>query len=594
MNRQLEQVLALCLEDISRGARVEDCLARYPHLAGELEPLLRTAIGVQSVTHVAMRPEFRAAARRRVLASLRSGIIQPQRRRRMIGWQWRWATGLAALVVVLVGWGTIGLANNSLPDETLYPVKIVTEEVKLALTPGTVRKAHLQADIIDERTREIAELTRLQRAAQIQRASQQLNRQLDRLGAMAASPGVTAGRSLDELETLLEEKASHQLEALEKAINRAPESAKPALRQTQQRVQAKYQETKQQLTEKRASAVIPDGKSPDAKAAPTKAVPKPPSRTPPPAPSVTPRVATPTPTRPAVKPTPKPPVLLKTDDGLATVDCQVCSLQEIQQYLAQAHSQAKLEGVAFNAVVIYSYSYVDGKPVRQRAKKLFRIAEMADGSIRIEWECGPCDAVTLQSLGRRVEGAFSSAMALASPSRKPALFFTVSPDARRFNATPYSGKQQLAAKRPEMTAAYPWPLDNPQGFVHQTTLVFASAMRYTREDFIGEWLAATMSRGLGNEQYEARLRELKSGTAYSTDVDTFGKARLATDMMVALRAEGITGEKVTLLLQKIEGRNVNWAQFKLASRQIAGKNPTTLNAMDKGVGLWRSWSVAHK
>lgn len=60
----IELILDWCLDDIrARRATVEQCLARYPDRAGELEPLLRTAVALRSVKEVKPSSEWRRAMR---------------------------------------------------------------------------------------------------------------------------------------------------------------------------------------------------------------------------------------------------------------------------------------------------------------------------------------------------------------------------------------------------------------------------------------------------------------------------------------------------------------------------------------------------
>ena len=46
MADRLEQTFEECLELLSQGVSLEECLARYPEYARELEPLLRSPAGL--------------------------------------------------------------------------------------------------------------------------------------------------------------------------------------------------------------------------------------------------------------------------------------------------------------------------------------------------------------------------------------------------------------------------------------------------------------------------------------------------------------------------------------------------------------------
>ncbi len=113
MKTGLEQALAECLTSVERGGSIEECLARYPGLAQELEPLLLTTLGLRQAYDVGPRPSFQRAARQRFLAAAASRRqlplpVAPPPRRFSFGWRWVPAAvgapalaGAIALAVVL-------------------------------------------------------------------------------------------------------------------------------------------------------------------------------------------------------------------------------------------------------------------------------------------------------------------------------------------------------------------------------------------------------------------------------------------------------------------------------------------------------------
>lgn len=109
MKRKLEETLEECLAALAGGqSTVEECLALYPELAAELEPLLHTACGLQNVYAVDPSPLYAQAARERFLTAM------AHRRQRRLAAQpvrpfWRWApaaVGSAALVAFAV-WASV-------------------------------------------------------------------------------------------------------------------------------------------------------------------------------------------------------------------------------------------------------------------------------------------------------------------------------------------------------------------------------------------------------------------------------------------------------------------------------------------------------
>ena len=70
-NKEFESILARCLEQLLDGqATLNECLESYPEYAGELKPLLETAIATHRAVQVAPRPEFKMRARYRFREAL--------------------------------------------------------------------------------------------------------------------------------------------------------------------------------------------------------------------------------------------------------------------------------------------------------------------------------------------------------------------------------------------------------------------------------------------------------------------------------------------------------------------------------------------
>ena len=125
-----EEALAECLASLERGRSVEECLARYPELARELEPLLRTALGLQRTYTVGPRPSFQRAARQRFLAAARRRprAVAPPPRHFSFGWRWAPAGLAAAGVAAAIALATVlalsrggGSPDGGLVFETVVP-----------------------------------------------------------------------------------------------------------------------------------------------------------------------------------------------------------------------------------------------------------------------------------------------------------------------------------------------------------------------------------------------------------------------------------------------------------------------------------------
>ena len=264
-NKEFDNILDECLERLLvKGETIEQCLASYPEQATELEPLLQTALAAKKVSAIHPRPEFRARARYQFHSALRE--VGTKRGLRFFGWQPRWATAVAmVLIMLLAGSGTVAAAGNSMPDEPLYPVKLATEQVRLRLTPSNLGKAQLYVNFADKRVLEIARMAEVGKPELVERTARRLDTHLAMIAYLVSPPeqeeavlmappaeeapappptkapgppGETDGRPVPtreinrraRLRAAVANYAIHHPAALRAVLNRAPESAKPALR----------------------------------------------------------------------------------------------------------------------------------------------------------------------------------------------------------------------------------------------------------------------------------------------------------------------------------------------------------------------------
>ncbi|MBI4187857.1 MAG: hypothetical protein HY529_01485 [Chloroflexi bacterium] len=179
--RKLNNALDECLERLLlKGETVEQCLQSFPEYADELKPLLETALSVKQASAIQPRPELRDRARYQLYSVLQN--TAPKKSHSFFNWQPQWAVVLTAvLVFLLAGSGTVAAASSSMPDQVLYPVKLATEKVRLALTPSSIGKAELYARLADKRVEEIARMADESKAEQIERVTQGLNTYLTRI-----------------------------------------------------------------------------------------------------------------------------------------------------------------------------------------------------------------------------------------------------------------------------------------------------------------------------------------------------------------------------------------------------------------------------
>ena len=257
MAKNLENIFNECLERMFQGESIDSCLGSYPEEAAELEPLLRTAMGFSwRASSLQPRPEFKAQTRLR-LQGAQTYATQPRQPQRhgFLAWQRGWAFALtAALIVLLSGTGTVAASSNALPDETLYPVKLATEQVKVAFTFSDAGKAELHSQLAEDRAMEIAAMAHKGKSEQVVVTTERLAKHLEKANSaimkvaipQAEAPQLMAipkeattspqsgkgGAALDMAEVREVKQLKESVVAiLENALEDTPEQAKQALHQ---------------------------------------------------------------------------------------------------------------------------------------------------------------------------------------------------------------------------------------------------------------------------------------------------------------------------------------------------------------------------
>ncbi len=149
----IEDILDDCLARLKRGEDREKVLASYPEHREELEPLLRLAGELEHLPRV----EPREKAVHRTLFQLGEEtarmklVSRPSYKARV----WLARAAVLLLSFGLVGYGAVSLAEASLPGQFLYPLKLITEQVRLNLvrTPGG--QAELRIALSEKRLQEV-------------------------------------------------------------------------------------------------------------------------------------------------------------------------------------------------------------------------------------------------------------------------------------------------------------------------------------------------------------------------------------------------------------------------------------------------------
>ena len=240
-SKKLNNILDECLERLLiKGESIEQCLQSYPEHAEELKPLLDTILSGRRVSDVEPRPEFMARARYQFRLALQEA--KAKKSRRFFGWQPAWVTVVAVvLTFVLTSGVTVAAAGDSMPDEPLYPVKVVTEQVQLTVTRSPLSKAELHAKLADRRVAEIVYLANKNKPEAIESTTGRLNTSLlkiavlsrvqgevdDRGGVAPSSPGLVSEPARGERAPQMESPKLRRGKVTPQAESAAPSLSEP-------------------------------------------------------------------------------------------------------------------------------------------------------------------------------------------------------------------------------------------------------------------------------------------------------------------------------------------------------------------------------
>ena len=252
MLKKFEDVLAQCIEDIKAGrCSVEDCLAKYPSISKQLEPLLRIALEIREPPDVKLSPAFKVRARVQLMEQIHA-------RQAVIKWPWLRYTGqvkpipykrrfnMVAIIVAVVlaisalGGGTAYASQGSLPGDILYPVKLGTEQARLVLATNDVDKAELYLTFADSRVEEMTALAERGRPEQVNIAVNGYD------GAIAMAIEKLAdvsgrGLAIADISELVAEATLKHLEVLEGLLETVPDEAVPGIETAIEASQTGYQ-----------------------------------------------------------------------------------------------------------------------------------------------------------------------------------------------------------------------------------------------------------------------------------------------------------------------------------------------------------------
>ena len=236
--KRIEDILIQCIEEVKSGkASLADCLNRYPDMRRELEPLLRIALSIKEPPDIRPSDSFKIRARVNLMDHIHAGRVVKKTSKSVswaaIGRAWyagwlKTATIVvsAILTISALGTGTAYASQASIPGDTLYAVKLGTEQVQRVLTTDNVEEVYLELGFAGTRLEEM-EAVALKRPGEITVAvtgyEQNLNMAIARAEEMK-----NGGVPTSILETLASAISSH-LFILDELEDCVPEAVKDSI-----------------------------------------------------------------------------------------------------------------------------------------------------------------------------------------------------------------------------------------------------------------------------------------------------------------------------------------------------------------------------
>ncbi len=240
--KQFEDILVQCIEDVKAGrSSIEDCLDRYPSMREQLEPLLKIALAIPEPPDVKPSPGFKLKARVWLMDQIHGGQAATR-------WPWsryygrikpmpymkRFSMSMASVILAVVlavsalGVGTAYASQSSLPGDTLYPLKLATEQAGMILSPDGAARAERALSFANKRMREMEALTQKGRSQDLELAVEQYGYALDMTLAMIGQ-AADRGLATENITALVAEATARHLMVLDELWDMVPEEAKAAI-----------------------------------------------------------------------------------------------------------------------------------------------------------------------------------------------------------------------------------------------------------------------------------------------------------------------------------------------------------------------------
>ena len=326
MSYKIEEAFNDCFERLSGGESLDSCLNSYPQYAAELDLMLRTTFDIKRRAYpVQPRPEFKYWARVR-LQGVQDYVSRQPVQDKPVAFNLRrnLAISMAALLVfVIASSGTVAASSESLPDEPLYGVKLAVEQAQVTLTFSDVDKAEVYARLAEKRAGEIVAMARQGKTDKMVTTTAKMDYQLGQaehfiskyeeanadttggeasvastapsttstapsqtvtipadkstfttvvpggqqdnltLPAKPLPPATRAATNINRAKNTMNASTAKSLALLQNALEKAPDSAKPALLEVIQRTKNANERAQRQLNLNNNQQILPPGLKPN-------------------------------------------------------------------------------------------------------------------------------------------------------------------------------------------------------------------------------------------------------------------------------------------------------------------------------------------
>jgi hypothetical protein len=159
MNQKLLDAFENCLQEIEKGAKIEECLLRYPDLADELRPSLEAAMIARSLSSVEV--PLAAINRSRSQVLRHAARLRSEKKPKFLFMRYPsiiFSALLLALVFILGSRELAVVSAESLPGDRLYSIKRVVEDLRVQFAPNQEIQFVMEAQYREQRIEEVNQI----------------------------------------------------------------------------------------------------------------------------------------------------------------------------------------------------------------------------------------------------------------------------------------------------------------------------------------------------------------------------------------------------------------------------------------------------